>query len=366
MTGATAYDLRTLLRPSAAALEPYDPAFSPARINLSANENTFGLPEGVRSRVAEALAGAVTNRYPKPLSDELRAEIAAWHGVAPERVIVGNGGDELLFNLFLALGGRGRRLVTCPPTFTVYKLYAELVETEVVEVARDPETFEVDVDALADAASTATLTIACSPNNPTGTLFSPADVRRICEATPGIVLVDEAYIEFAREGASAEPLLDECPNLAVLRTFSKAFGLAGARVGYLIGPEELASALAAVRQPYSVNVFSQAAALEVCRARDEFVETIEKIRAERERLATALAGLPGVRVWPSDANFLLVRLPGAQKVRERLRDEHSILVRDLSAAPDTRDCLRISVGTKEENDIVIEAMSILIREGDAR
>jgi histidinol-phosphate aminotransferase len=356
------------MRPSAAALEPYDPAFSEVRVNLSANENTYGMPADVAARVEGALARAVTNRYPVPLADELRGELAAWHGVSPEQVIVGNGGDELLFNLFLAFGGAGHVLVSAPPTFSVYRLYAELVETEVVDVPRDPETFAVDVDALVEAARSANLVVVTSPNNPTGDLFPLEATRRLCEACPGIVLVDEAYVEFSREGASAKALLPECGNLVVLHTLSKAFCLAGARIGYLVGPSSVMAALAAVRQPYSVNVLSQAAALAVVRSRASFAPVIEGIKAERARLVEGLRALSdrGLLVWPSEANFVLVRVPGAHRVRERLRDEHSILVRDFSSAPGLEGCLRITVGTPDENDAVLDALARLTREERAQ
>lgn len=352
-------DVRGLMRPSAAALEPYDPAFSPARINLSANENTYGMPAEVRAKVSEALAAVATNRYPHPLSDELRAELALWHGVTPGQVCVGNGGDELIFNLLLAFGGAGHALVNCPPTFSVYRLYAELLETPVMDVPRDAETFVPDVDGLVEAARTARLVFVTSPNNPTGDLVPAGCIERLCEACPGIVLADEAYIEFAGEGTSVEGLLAAYPNLVVLHTLSKAFCLAGARIGYVLSNPSIIAALQAVRQPYSVNVLSQAAVLTVVRNREAFEPIIGRIVSERGRLSTALAALPDVRVWPSSANFLCVRLSGAHEARARLRDEFSILVRDFSQAPGLADCLRITVGMPQENDAVIDSLSVI-------
>ena len=356
---------RAIMRPSAAALDPYDPAFSEVRINLSANENTYGMPEATRAKVDEALRAVATNRYPKPLADELRAELAAWHGVAPERVIVGNGGDELIFNLFLAFGGRGHRLVNAVPTFSVYQLYAELAETEVVNVPRDPATFAPDVDALVEAARDASIVIVTSPNNPTGDLLPVGDARRLLEACPGVVMIDEAYIEFAPEGSSAEPLLAEYDNLVILHTLSKAFCLAGARIGYLLGSPDAIGALAAVRQPYSVNSFSQAAGLVAVRERASFSPAVQRIRAERSRLCAGLEALSGLglEVWPSSSNFMLVRMPRAHRVRELLRDEYSILVRDFSSAPGLTDCLRITVGTPEENDAVLDALAAILGGG---
>ena len=333
------------MRPSAAALEPYDPAFSQVRVNLSANENTYGMQPEVKAAVDKGLRDAVTNRYPQPLSNELRSELARWHDVGEDHVIVGNGGDELLFNLFLAFGGR------------------ELVETTVVDVPRDPETFECDADALVEAASRASIVVVTSPNNPTGNLFPIEQTRRLCEACPGVVLLDEAYMEFAPEGSSAEPLLAEYDNLAVLHTLSKAFCLAGGRIGYVLASPSVVNALAAVRQPYSVNVFSQAAGLAAVRNRKAFEPTIANIASERERLLDELASMEdlGVTVWPSAANFLLVRMPDAHVVRDRLRDEFSILVRDFSSASGLRDCLRVTVGMPDENDALLEALRQLLK-----
>ena len=354
--------LRSALRPSAAALEPYDPAFAPVRINLSANENGLGLPPGVAAELGQALARTATNRYPRPLSDELRQEIALWHGVAPERVCVGNGGDELLFNLFVAFGGAGRTLVDCPPSFSVYRLYAELAETEVVDVPRDPADFSLDEAALVDAARGASVVVVTSPNNPTGNLARPGLVRELCGACPGLVLADEAYMEFADAGQSSEPLLGEFDNLVVLHTFSKAFALAGARVGYALASPGVVAALNAVRQPYSVNVLSQAATLVCVRRRDEFAPSVELIRRERARVLDGLRRLAGrgVEVWPSQGNFLLLRVPDAHGLWERLKDERSILVRDFSRAPGLAGCLRVTVGTPKENDAFLQAMGELL------
>ena len=205
--------------------------------------------------------------------------------------------------------------------------------------------------------------VVTSPNNPTGDLFPREGVRRLCEACPGIVLVDEAYIEFADPGSTVEDMLGEYQNLAVLHTFSKAFALAGARVGYVLASPAVVAALAAVRQPYSVSVLDQAAALAAVTHRDAFQPAIQAIRQDRSRLSNMLGGLAplGVRVWPSQANFLCVRVPHAHEVWCRLRDEHSILVRDFSSTPGLEDCLRITVGKPEENDLVVAALTSILK-----
>lgn len=358
--------VKALVQPHLRTLEPYDPNFTPTRVNLSANENTYDVPASARALIDEALAATPTNRYPDPMSNDLRDELAAWHGVSRENVIVGNGGDELLYNFLLAFGGPGRTLVNVPPTFSEYAFFASLTQTDVRDVWRDPETLLPQADELVAAAGEASLVILTSPNNPTGDVAPLELVARVCDACPGLVMVDEAYGEFAAAGTSAEALLAEYDNLLVLHTLSKAFALAGARCGYVIAAPDVIDALAAVRQIYSVNVLTQAAALAAVRARAEFDSTVEKIVSERSRLYESLARVEGVRVWPSEGNFILARMARASRVRERLRDECSILVRDFSYAPGLADCLRITVGTPEENNAVIDALAELVPEEAAR
>lgn len=352
------------VQPHLAGIEPYDPNFTPTRINLSANESTYPLPASVRDAVDAALARTPLNRYPDPMSNALRDEIAVRHGVARENVCVGNGGDELLFNLLFAFGGEGRIALICTPTFSEYQFFADLTRTAVVDVTRHRGSFDLHEGRLMEEASLADLVILTSPNNPTGNLVDHALVDMVCDVCEGIVLIDEAYIEFAGDGgesASVIDILDRHDNLVVLRTLSKAFGAAGTRCGYVVAAPDVIEVMAAVRQIYSVNVLTQAAATELMRARDTFEPTIARVRAERDRMYRVLAADDRFTVWPSEANFLLVRMEGASRVRERLRDEYSILVRDFSYAPMLENCLRITVGTPEENDAVLAALDELMK-----
>lgn len=362
--------MRSLVQPYLAGIEPYDPNFTPTRINLSANESTYPLPEGVREAVDAALAATPLNRYPDPMSNDLRDELAARHGVARENICVGNGGDELLYNFLLAFGGEGRKLLNCPPCFSEYEFFASLTQTAVRNVGRDPRTYDVDWESVLAVAPNTNLAILTSPNNPTGNLVDSANVARLCRTCPGMVMVDEAYGEFAAAGSSVEDLLERCPNLIILHTLSKAFGEAGIRCGYVIAAPEVIEVFAAIRQIYSVNVLTQAAALTAVRAREAFEPVVEQVRSERERVHAALAADPRVRVWESEGNFLLVRMDAASRIRERLRDEYSILVRDFSYAPGLEGCLRITVGTPAENDEVLAALDALlgeeVRDGEDR
>lgn len=353
-------DVEARVRPVLAGFEPYDPSFSPCEVNLSANENTHPLPEEVAGILVDAMAHTPLNRYPDPLANELRDELAAWHGVERGNVMVGNGGDELLFNLLFAFGGPGRTLVVAPPCFEEYKNFAKMCETDVVEVWRDEDDYSLDADALVKAAKDAALVMVTSPNNPTGDLVEPALVWRLLNETDALVLLDEAYVEFSPAGSSRVGWVAHNPKLMVLRTFSKAFALAGLRCGYLIADSAIIDVLAAIRQIYSEDVLAQAVACEAVRQREAFASLVDNIVGERERLAQSLTELPGVKVWPSSANFLLMRVADAAMVRARLRDEYSVLVRDFSYAPGLADCLRVSVGTPEENLRLITALGEIL------
>lgn len=356
------FDASELVRPALAGFEPYDPAFTPCEVNLSANENTHDMPVAFSEQLKKAAVDTPLNRYPDPMANELRDELAQRHGVSREMVCVGNGGDELLFNLLFTFGGAGRTLVTCPPDFAEYANFATMCDTEVVAVPRDAQSFALDENNLIAAAHNAALVFLTSPNNPTGNLVEPEVVERILKETNALVLVDEAYVEFADPDDSFISWITQYPRLIVLRTLSKAFGLAGLRVGYVVAHPSVINQLAAVRQIYSVDVVAQAVALAAVRNRKALEPVVADIVAERARLSAKLREIPDIHVWPSEANFVLVRLPRAGEMRARLRDEFSILVRDFSSAPGLAGCLRITVGTTEENDRVIDALRTLSKE----
>ena len=188
------------------------------------------------------------------------------------------------------------------------------------------------------------------------------EVNRLLDETDALVLLDEAYIEFSGEDASLVGWVADNPRLMVLRTLSKAFGLAGLRVGYLVADPDVVNMLGAIRQIYSEDVLAQSVACAAVSRRRELAPVVADIVAERARLEAGLAGIQGIETWPSAANFLLVRMPGASRARARLRDEFSILVRDFSYAPGLENCLRITVGTRPENDALLDALAILARE----
>lgn len=346
--------------PQLEGLVPYDPKYLPARAMLSANENPCDIDGELRQAIMAEVEKVALNRYPDPLANDLRDLIAVANGLSRNQVLVGNGGDELLFNLALAWGGPGRKLLNLPPTFSVYAANARLTGTEVVDVVRRAD-FSIDEEAVLGrvAAGDIDMVVLTSPNNPTGDLARRCFVEALLSATDALVLVDEAYFEFS--GQTVLDLLAAHKNLIVLRTFSKAYSLAGARLGYVMAHEDVIRELVKVRQPYSVDAVSQAIARVVCANRRLFNEGIARIVAERGRVGEALAALPGVEAFPSAANYILFRMEGAARAWEYLYDR-GVLVRDFSSSALLEGTLRVSIGTPGENDAFLAALRDFLEE----
>ncbi len=340
--------------PQLADLVPYDPKYLPAEVSLSANENPSDVAEEVRRDIAREIKRVPFNRYPDPLANDLRDMIAEANGLDRDQVLVGNGGDELLFDLALAWGGPGRTCLNMPPTFSVYENNARLTGTTIVDVPRTAD-FRIDEEAVLARVAQGDIDylIVTSPNNPTGELADETFILKLLDATDALVLVDEAYFEFSR--LTMRPYLSQHKNLVILRTFSKAFSLAGVRVGYLLGDEEVLRELIKVRQSYSVDAVSQAIARVVYENRAAFEPGIDAIIAERARVFEALKTLPGVTAFPSQANYILFRIDDAAQVWQRLYDR-GILIRDFSSAPYLQNCLRVTIGSAQENDKFLSAL----------
>jgi histidinol-phosphate aminotransferase len=343
-------------RPELAGLRPYTDAEIPAEVVLSANENPAELPADLVEKLSRIVkSGCAFNRYPDPMATELRELIAEANGLEPGNVLVGNGGDELIFDLMLAWGGPGRTLLDCPPTFVMYGIDARVTGTERAIVQRT-ESFDVDEPAVMERLEEGVdLVFIANPNNPTGNVTPETTLIDVLHTTDALVLVDEAYFEFSRH--TMRPHMDRNPNLAVLRTFSKAFCLAGMRIGYLLAHEDVVSELTKVRQPYSVDRFSQQVAATVFRERAAFESGIREIVRQRGVVYDALKAMPGVTPYPSEANFLLFRVPDAHAVWRELLERYSVLVRDFSGNPRIGDCLRVTIGHENENERFLEALS---------
>jgi histidinol-phosphate aminotransferase len=331
-------------------------------VKLDANENPYGPPPSA----LRALASVEANRYPDPEGVALKERLARYVGCGPDRLVLGNGSDELIDLICRAVLSPGESVIDCAPTFVMYAVGARACGATLVDVARKAD-FAIDMPALlaslrpegvsseADrgAGSVPTLVFLCSPNNPTGGSLSEGDLRAVLASGP-LVVLDEAYAEYA--GRSLAHLAAEYDNLVVLRTFSKAFGLAGLRIGYGIFPPDLARVISLRKAPYNVNSAAQAAAL----AALEDIEWVERhvalVRAERDRLAISIAAILGLEPLPSETNFLLVRvraMPASSLFAALL--ERGIMVRRFQRPP-LQDYLRITVGTPEQNELLLAAL----------
>ena len=344
-------------------LVPYDPKYIPAEVMISANENPQSVPEPVLEGILQRLRDLQLNRYPDPLANELRDAIASVNGLERGNVLLGNGGDELLLNIALAWGGPGRKMLNVPPTFSVYAANARLTGTEVVNVPRLSDYTLDETEILARVSHCyIDYVIITSPNNPTGQVAGRGFLLELLDATDALVMVDEAYCEFARQ--SIVDCLAQHENLVILRTFSKAYSLAGARIGYMLANPQVVNEFVKVRQPYSVDAVSQAIALEAMAHRDLFQPRIDAIIEQRGVLFRALEAFSCAHPYPSDANYILVRFDGidAGELWQQLL-ERGILVCDFSRSAGLENCLRMSVGTVDENQALITALHDILDAG---
>ncbi|MDP8236702.1 MAG: histidinol-phosphate transaminase [Candidatus Erginobacter occultus] len=342
-------------RDNIAGLEAYQPGFQPREagfVKLNTNENPY--PPSPRALAAvREIADDRLRRYPDPTSDRLREIIAEVYGFPLERIIAGNGSDELLAMALRCFAGEGDVVAYPTPSYSLFGVLARIQGAKAVEYELN-ENFGLPEDFFSAEAA---IKLVASPNSPTGTVYPPATIRRLLEESSGVVLVDEAYVDFAEE--SCLPLLLDYPNLLVTRTCSKSYSLAGARVGYAFASEEMIAGIMKVKDSYNLNAVSAAAAAAALADREYFFLTAEKIVTQRERLRETLSGL-GFSVFPSGANFLLCRPPGgrAGEIYEALL-ERKILVRWFDT-PRLREFIRISVGTPEEMEILTGAIGAIL------
>ena len=305
------------------------------------------------------------HRYPAPGQPEIRSALSKLNDWPTDGILVGNGTDELLTMLAFSVLEPGRRALYPSPSFYFYDQVTRVTGAEGIEVPLRRD-LQYDVDALVRGVETFEphVVFLCSPNNPTGSTLEEGEIRKVVESAPGLVVLDEAYWEF--HGWNGRELLDEYPNLLIFRTFSKAFAMAGLRVGYLLARSELVEQFAKVQQPYPLNRLSGEAALMAIERHEVFEKSARETAAERERLYESLGRLDAVTVYPSRANFLAFRTHvGARKTFEGLR-ERGVLVRDVGAYPLMRDTLRVGVGTPEENETFLRALNEVLKRGKYR
>lgn len=368
------FDLARVIRPEVRALTAYSaPPPSPERrVKLDANESPFALGEAIRGalarELAKALADVALHRYPDPSARAVREALAADLGVSPEEILVSNGSDEAIQLLEIAVAGPDAAVLAPVPTFVMYEIGARVVGERFAGVPLTAD-FALDLPAVEAALrrERPRLVFLAWPNNPTGNLFRAEAVERILraclgEACEALVVVDEAYFPYA--GRTFIPRLRDFPNLVVLRTLSK-IGLAGIRLGVLVANRAVVDEVNKARLPYNVNALSQAAARVVLAHGDLVREQAATILAERERLLGALAGMSGVQAYPSDANFFLIRTerPSAAVAQGLLA--RGVVVRDFGRAPFLENCLRVTVGTRQENEAFLAALAHTLSDGRA-
>jgi len=343
------------VRDDLASLEGYHSPQVVVDVRLNTNESPYPPPEAWRQAWLEEVAGIAFNRYPDRQAADLRRALGELHGVGPERVFAANGSNEVLQALCLAYAGPGRSVAVFEPTYALHSHIARVTGSDVVLGGRADD-FTLDLDEVGRvSAGAVAVTFLCSPNNPTGTVDSPAATAAVVEAAPGLVVVDEAYGQFAPHSA-VDQVADGAP-LVVVRTFSKTWALAGLRLGYCVAPAEVVGALERVTLPYHLDAAKQAAGRVALRFRAEMEARVATLVAERDRLALALGSLP-VDTWPSGANFVLFRprsRPGADVWAALV--ERSVLVRNCAAWPRLDGCLRVTVGTPEEDDAFLAALT---------
>lgn len=340
------------------AVEPYVSPQLPARVRLNTNESPFPPPAAVTEAIRAALAEASLNRYPSRDADGLLDALSAHTGIAKDRIAVANGSNEVLLQLGLAFGGPGRRVLVFEPTYQLHSLIARITGTEVVTSERDPSLIVTpEIAAAAAELHRPHIAMLCSPNNPSGGSDPVATISALLERVP-MVVVDEAYVEFAAEPEGAKALLRDHENLVITRTFSKAWRLAGIRLGYLLAAAAIVKDIARVRLPYHLSTPAQAAGEAALANVADARSALQAITAERDRIATALSEL-GLEVYPSDANFVLFRVAEAPRVWRSLLDR-GVLVRDYSKDRRLTGCLRVTAGLAEETDAFLDALREVI------
>jgi histidinol-phosphate aminotransferase len=350
-------------RPDVALMEGYHSPQLDVRVRLNTNESPEAPPSAWTDALGAALASIDWNRYPDRSAEALRTAIGGLHGVGPEQIFVANGSNEVLQTVMLTFGGPGRTAAVWEPTYALHSHIARITGTAVVEGERAAD-FSTDLNEVSRVIgnSRPAVSFLCSPNNPTGVVDDESTVRSTLELVAevdGLLVVDEAYGQFAPWSATG--LISEDTPLVVTRTFSKTWSMAAARLGYLVGPAWIVAELEKVVLPYHLDAFKQLAGTLALAHVDEMNRRVERLVAERDRLNDRLAALD-VQVWPSGANFILFRprSVGGEAVWSELV-KRSVLVRNCSSWPRLGDCLRVTIGTTDEDDTFLAALEEVLQ-----
>jgi len=328
-------------------------------VRMSLNENP--LVEKVElTKILEAALRKIDPReYPRPHGGHAVQAIARFHDMEPSRLFLGNGIDDVLDRLVRVLVDKGSKVVVAEPTFFMYTYYTQLCQGQKVEVMLKPD-FSLDTDSLIEASRDSQLVFICSPNNPTGNHFEKSDLEDLLDRCHSVVAVDETYVEFGKY--SILEWTSKYRNLVVLRSFSKAFGLAGIRTGYLIADQELVEAMKKTVHPFNVSSLAQQAVVEVLQRYDYFKKIFEDVKKEREWLLSQLRQIRGVTPYPSDANFILFKVDhekSSSRIQSELRGK-GILIKDRGKVPLLQNCLRVTVGTRPSNKRFLEELGRIL------
>jgi len=346
---------KSVLEVPAYTLQTYE-----AEVKLNQNENPYDFPDDLKQEAFRRFKERSWSRYPEFVPDRLRARLADFSGWVRDGVLVGNGSNELLQAVLMVLVKEQTPVVIPSPTFTVYALISRILGARIVQAPLNADmSYSADVLLTQARESGARLLIVCTPNNPTGTLLEEGDLERLLAGFSGYILLDEAYFEFC--GRTGLKYLHRHPRLIITRTFSKAMGMAGLRLGYLLADPDLATQIAKAKLPYNVNQFSLTVAEVALDNQDRFRPAIQTLLSERARVGRELAALPGVRVYPTAANFFLFELPVSPRETFHSLHEEGILVRDVSSYPMLSRCLRVTVGKPQENDRFLAALRSCLR-----
>ncbi|MEK7672277.1 MAG: histidinol-phosphate transaminase [Patescibacteria group bacterium] len=341
--------IKNLVKKSVLNLKPYICArhLYKEGILLDANENSFG-----------SVVGKNLNRYPDPECQSLKTKLAEVLNVKVENLLIGSGSDEIIDLLMRVFLEKNDEVILLEPTYGMYRVAAEINESK-IKVCNLDENFQINLAELNKTMTNKSKLIFCaSPNNPTGNLLKKSDLLSICKTFKGLLIIDEAYIDFAAKESVINEL-NNFPNLVVLRTFSKAWGLAGLRVGYAIANPEIINFLRKVKPPYNINTLSANLVLAALNKPKKLNEFIKKIQKEKTNLILQLKKL-SFEIYPSDANFILLKSPKAQYICRKLATDFKIIIRDFSDKPGLKNCFRITIGTAAQNKLLINSLKKII------
>jgi histidinol-phosphate aminotransferase len=348
-------DILRLIKPNVRKLAAYHVDETAVRIKLDAMENPFLLPAAISREIAAVVRTTPINLYPDPSARELKKAIASLWNMKPEQMVLGNGSDELIQAIILAFGGP---VLVPEPTFAMYDITSRALAQDVVSVPLD-EDFDLDAGLIlkkAKAAKVKVIFLAC-PNNPTGNRFSDKAVRTVLDKANAAVVIDEAYFSFS--GRTYLPLLGKHPNMIILRTLSK-IGFAGLRVGVLVASQTIVNELNKIRLPYNINSLSQAVAITALKHREVVKGQISQLISEREKLYNGLSRLTGVTAYASETNFIMIRTASdAARIHEKLK-RAGILIKNLNKPGPLKNCLRVTIGTPEENKEFIKTLKRIL------